>query len=713
MASRTSATPLAAIEAVVLDTETTSLDVAKARIVQIGAVRVGGGRIEEDAPFDRLVNPGEPIPEASTRVHRISTTDVAAERSFADLQGDLGKFIGTRMVIGHSIGFDLAVWRNELRRAGQKWHNPRALDTRLLAEIANPKLPGFSLETVAAWLNIEVAEERHSAIYDAVLTAKVFFALVPYLRAREIRTVAEAESACRKLTDSLTRQHQAGWVEPVRAPQGERSLAKIDSYPYRHRVREVMSSPPLIEDSAKSLAEVVAIMAERRVSSIFLADRFNPRDRAPLVGDVGIVTERDVLRAVARAGGDALARPVAEFMTRPIAVVPIDAFLYRAIGRMARMKIRHLGVLGTDGRLAGALSQRDLLRMRAEEAISLGDEIDCAANDIELAAAWSKLPTVAASLMAEGIAAHDVSGVISRELGALTRRAGQLAEARLVEEGRGRAPVAYSLLTLGSGGRGESLLASDQDNALVYAEGEPGGDIDQWFERYCEYTADILNAAGLPYCSGGVMARNPQWRGSLDTWRERIGTWVRRSRPEDLLSVDIFFDARVVHGDPTIGESLLVEAFDRAGEATDFAKLLAETAGDMRPPLTFLGGIKTVEGRVDLKVGGMLPVVSAARVLAIRHHVVARATADRLAGIRALGLGGDADLAHLADDHRLMMRLMLEQQLDDVEAGIPTSSRVAVKRLDREATDELKAAFGRIGHSGELTRSLLVSRKSG
>lgn len=708
MASRKSATPLVAINAVAIDTETTSLDTNKARFVQMGAVRLRNGRLNETDVFDTLVNPEDAIPEVSTRVHGITNADVRVARTFKEMHGDFERYVGQDIVIGHSVGFDLAIWRNEAKRAGVEWPAPRALDTRLLAEIANPRLPGFSLEIVTAWLGIE-EKNRHSALGDALLAARVFMGLVPHLRERNIRTVAEAEAACGKLSGALEEQVRAGWVEPVRSASGERSLAKIDSYPYRHRVKDVMSSPPLVAEDTITLGEAARLMTDRRVSSLFLAER-RPRDEERLpVGAFGVITERDVLRAVGRGGGAALDRPAFELASKPLAAVPEEAFLYRAIGRMARLKIRHLAVVDDANRLVGALSQRDLLKMRAEEAISLGDEIDTAEDEAELAAAWSKLPVVAASLVNEGVPAHDVAGVISRELGALTRRAAQLSSAKMLADGKGEAPCRYAVLVLGSGGRGESLLAADQDNAIVYEDGAPGEATDQWFEAFAVHMAHFLNAAGLPFCKGGVMAKNAQWRGSLDTWRDRIEGWVNRSKPEDLLAVDIFFDLRPIHGDVELGRALMEDAYRMGAQARDFAKLLAEAAGEHKPPLSFLGGIKTEEGRVDLKAGALLPIVSTARVLAIRHHVVARATADRIGAIRDKGLGAADDLSRLIEVHRMVLALVLTQQLDDVEHGVPLSAKVAVKRLTRAEADDLKTALGRLSHLSTMTKDLLFA----
>jgi hypothetical protein len=172
--------------------------------------------------------------------------------------------------------------------------------------------------------------------------------------------------------------------------------------------------------------------------------------------------------------------------------------------------------------------------------------------------------------------------------------------------------VDYAVLVLGSAGRGESLLAADQDNAIVYASGEPGGAEDQWFEALGIEIASILDAAGVPFCKGGVMARNAQWRMSVARWRSTIDGWVRRQRPQDLLNVDIFFDCVPVHGALALGEGIWNYAYEVGHGNPAFVKLLSELARDWRAPVTLFGNIRTdMKGRTDLKKGGLLPLFTA------------------------------------------------------------------------------------------------------
>jgi DNA polymerase-3 subunit epsilon/CBS domain-containing protein len=494
---------------------------------------------------------------------------------------------------------------------------------------------------------------------------------------------------------------------PVQAAR-ERTFSRIDSYPYRHRVREIMREPVQTVTADTPVREALSQLLRHGYSSIYVRPVHSDVHRL-FPHDVGIVTERDLMRALDTHGGEALDLPMERFMSQPIATVPADAFVYRAIGRMNRLKIRHLGATDESGFLVGSISARDLLRLRAGEAVSLGDEIDQADSVEALRAAWARLPEVAAALMAEKVSARAIASVISRELGALTRQATVIAERRMRAEGHGDPPCPYTIAVLGSGGRGESLLAMDQDNALFFAEGEPGGAEDRWFETLGTHVADILDAVGLPYCKGGVMGKNAAWRGSTQTWHERIASWIRRSKPEDLLSVDIFFDLRGVYGETALANRLRDLAFDHAKGQTDFIKLLVEAAGSLELGLNFFGGFRTERGRIDLKRTGLFGVVTAARALAIRYCLLQRSTTDRLAAVGDLGIGGSHDLQGYVDAVGVFLDLILAQQLSDLDQGLPPSNAVAIKPLTLYERQKLRGALEQVAQLEWFIRDLLFS----
>lgn len=474
-------------------------------------------------------------------------------------------------------------------------------------------------------------------------------------------------------------------------------LERLDSFPYRHRVREVMSAPVVTATPGMTLEDAARRMAAEKVSSVITLDAAG---RA-----AGILTERDLLHALGRRGAAAAAEPVAGFLTSPVHDIRADAFVYKALGRMMRRSVRHLVVVDPATRVAvGMLTGRALLRLRIGDTLQLGDALDLAETAQDMAAVRAELPELARLMLAEGVDALGVAAVISQVYCDMTRRAAELAEAAMAADGRGAAPAPWAMLVLGSGGRGESLLAPDQDNAIVH---DGGPDDDPWFEEVAARTADLLDAAGIPYCKGEVMATNPVWRHSLAGWEEQVLAWLRSSKPEALLMVDIFFDFVAVHGDFTLADRLRALAVERASQAPMFLGRMAAQIEDHQAPLGLFGGIRTREGRVDLKLGGLFPIVSGARTMALKLASPATATADRLAAARDAGSVTAEDFGNLRDAHRVVARAILDQQIADIAVGREPGPKVDPKRLNRRQQARLKDALRALEGLPLMTRDVV------
>jgi len=692
------AIPLVSLDAIAFDTETTGLDTSRARIIQLGAVKIERGQVNPARSFQQLVNPGEPIPAHSTRIHGIHDEDVAQAKQFSEVEPEFSDWLGDSVLVGYASGFDLAMLKREHQLAGLDWLAPRTLDVRYLVNILSPNLPDFSLDTITAWLGIE-AKDRHSALGDAVSTARVFLALLPLLRERGIRTLAEAERACQKFSKITADEVSLGWHEVHRTGKARKNslsaLSRIDSYPYRHRLRDLMNSPAIFVDTQEKLRNVLNTLTEYEISAVFVkptADHDEP----------GIITERDLLRTLNQGGIDAFDLPAVEIAQYPLHSLSADAFVYRALARMRRKNFRHLGVHDSRGNIVGALSSRDLLRQRADKALVLGDDIDQAEDAEAMSQVWGHIAEVANGLNQEGVDARDIAAVISRELCALTRQACKNAEADMLAEGSGPPPCDYAMLVLGSGGRGESLLAMDQDNAIVFAQGEPGGEQDRWFAELGSRVATMLDVAGVPYCKGNIMGSNADWRHSVAGWQATIETWIKRQTPDDFLNCDIFFDAACVHGNYDLANWVVDFAFERGSKSASFIKVMSINACNDRSPIGMFGRFKLKDGRMDLKKGGIMLVFSTARVLAIQHRVGKQSTPDRLHAVRDKYDNMLNTIDNLREAHRILFNTILHQQLLDLEAGIPPSNLIAPSALSASGRKQLKWALGQVPNVSNL-----------
>jgi signal-transduction protein with cAMP-binding, CBS, and nucleotidyltransferase domain len=279
--------------------------------------------------------------------------------------------------------------------------------------------------------------------------------------------------------------------------------------------------------------------------------------------------------------------------------------------------------------------------------------------------------------------------------------------ARCLAARPGPPPVPFTLLVMGSMGRGESLLRPDQDNGLVlgdYAEPERGR-VEAWFAAFADALAEGLAAAGFPLCTGGVMARNPQWRGRPSDWEAMFARWARQREGEALLLADIAFDFRAVAGvgaDAAAAATALRGALGRVVAATPaLLPALARQDSVLRVGLGFWGGFADNEPgpgtRTDLKLHGLMPLVAAARLATLQRPggaaMAETGTPARLAALVAAGALTEAEGAGLREAFGTVLGALLRQQLEDAEAGLPSGNLVDTATLTRAERTRLRDAL--------------------
>jgi CBS domain-containing protein len=354
--------------------------------------------------------------------------------------------------------------------------------------------------------------------------------------------------------------------------------------------------------------EVLGTMQRERVGSMVVTDAAG----AP----AGIFTTHDVLERVAvpQAPVDA---PISALMTpRPVALEE-EATLADAAIAMARHGIRHV-VVTRDGRLSGVISERDLFSLQRVGLARTAERIRLAARVQDLVAAAADIRELARHLLAHGLAAEPLTALISALNDNLTRRVIELAAQKHA------LPQAWCWLALGSEGRREQTFVTDQDNALIFSEGEPP-------LAFADEVNRNLDACGFPLCKGDIMARNPRWCLASAAWQRQFDEWIGNSDGEALLNASIFFDFRALAGDARLAGALRDSVLAQTRANSIFCRAMAQTALQARPPLGLIKDFSADE--LDLKLLGARPFVDAARVLALGAGSPETGTAARLRGV--------------------------------------------------------------------------------
>lgn len=437
-------------------------------------------------------------------------------------------------------------------------------------------------------------------------------------------------------------------------------------------------APPAFPPDAP-LSDALRAMAEARASAVLAVDA----DGRP----VGILTEQDVTRRVAfRLPPDA---PLSAAMTAPVTACAEDAGLWRAVALLRAGRLRHLPVLAADGRCIGMLHRAETLAAVSGRLLLHLDSL--AGDDAAVKAAQAG---VAAALLDEGVAARDVVSLVSGINIDLHRRVLDRCLAA-----HGAPPVPFTLLAMGSAGRGESLLRPDQDNGMILGDypDDEHQRVDAWFRAMAADFNAGLAAAGFPLCPGGIMAMNPLWRKTLPQWRRQMEIWAARRSGAALLFSDIAFDFRAIAGDVAPADALR-RHLARVLEASP--ALLAAMAGQnqsLTVGLTLFGGFTDDEPgpgtRTDLKLHGLMPLVAAVRLIALRDGVVETGTPARLVALAARGSLPGREAVELEAAFDLLLALLLRQQLADHATGLVPGNLVDTAAMSRGERGALRDAL--------------------
>jgi CBS domain-containing protein len=368
-------------------------------------------------------------------------------------------------------------------------------------------------------------------------------------------------------------------------------------------------------------------------------------------------------------------------MSAPAKTLPARTPLFEALSFMVRQGIHHLP-LEQDGRIVGLITDTVFMRQQTKSPLYLLRRLERTRNPGDLTGYGKELTGVAESLLLGGLGASEIGRSVSSLNDQLIRTLLRLGEERL-----GPPPTPYAWIVFGSEGRMEQALLTDQDNALIYQEDTPAAAV--YFEQLAAFVVDGLIQAGFPPCPGGYMATH--WRKPLSEWEQLFRRWLETPKPQELLEAQIFFDFRPVYGELSLEplERIVAQGADQG----IFLAQLAKASLQFRPPIGFFRQIKEEDGGVDIKKGGIAPIVSLARVYALEARSQAKGTVERLQAAARENKLSQEGAETLIEAFGFLMRLRLREQLSALRRGEPPSNKVPLESLSPLERRHLKEAF--------------------
>jgi CBS domain-containing protein len=249
---------------------------------------------------------------------------------------------------------------------------------------------------------------------------------------------------------------------------------------------------------------------------------------------------------------------------------------------------------------------------------------------------------------------------------------------------------------MGSEGRSEQTLVTDQDNGLIFAPA-PGTSIEDTRQTLLAIARRVnlaLDRAGYKLCPGEIMAGNPQWCLTLDEWRDRFAHWIDSGSPEALLHGSIFFDLRPLHGELALARELRRWLIEHAPRNPRFLHQMAANALKNRPPLGLLRDFKLdAGGMLDLKLNGTMPFVDAARIYSLAHSIDETNTERRLVCMGpALNIAAHETEAWISA-YQYVQGHRLRCQAEALAIGASAGNRLDPRKLHDFDREILKLAF--------------------
>ncbi|HSP00641.1 MAG TPA: DUF294 nucleotidyltransferase-like domain-containing protein [Thioalkalivibrio sp.] len=477
------------------------------------------------------------------------------------------------------------------------------------------------------------------------------------------------------------------------------------------RVRRLITRMPVMIEESATVQEAARLMSDSDVSSVLLlAPGGEDRDSDRIFTDVegrqwhlaGMVTDKD-LRARIVAEGMSAQTPLSAINHGHLITIQSDKSVYEAMLAMLRNNIQRLPVLHRR-RPVGVVHLADIVRYETNSSVYLVSNIFSRTNVKGLARLTPDIRSAFVRLVDAGATSQMIGNAMSSIGRSLMRRLVELAEAEM-----GPPPVPYCLMVHGSLARNDQSITTDQDNAMVLHDSFDPRQHDAYFKELAQRVSDGLDACGYPYCKGGIMATNTQWRQPLAQWKRYFQAWIAKPDPKRLLHSSIFFDLDTVYGEERFVEELQDLIATQAQQSPLFLAALARNALSRTPPLgLFRTFVMEQDGKhnnsINIKRRGVAPMNDVIRVHTLGVGSRAQNAFERLDDIDQAGAlpAGQTDKLRYALEFISIVRL--RHQADEIKHDHTPDNSIEPEHVSDTDRHNLKEAFQVLSNAQKFLR---------
>ena len=433
---------------------------------------------------------------------------------------------------------------------------------------------------------------------------------------REI--VQNNEKVYKFLKASFTSNHKIGAINaPINSLFNTPDDADTNAAYFTEIQPVEINKTPVVCSPKHSIKEAATQMSEQRVGSIVITENKLP---------IGIVTDKDLRIKVATGAFDILS-PITHIMSSPVQTFPESLSIAEAQIAMLSHKISHLCIT-EDGTpktsVIGVLSEHDIVVLHGNNPAVFIKEIKRATSTTQLREIRKKTTVLLQNYLDKNVPIYFVSRIIATINEHITEKIIQFSEGEMTY----KAPVPFTWLSLGSQGRREQLLMTDQDNALIFEDvpAEQQANVKTYFLSLATKITEKLQGVGFEYCPANMMARNPSWCLSLSDWKTQFKHWIHKPDSEAILKCTIFFDIHAIYGTKQLYQQLIDSIFIEIQKHEIFLNFLGKNALRNPPPLSFFRQFLVEQNgehkdQFDLKSRALMPLIDAARLLCLSLQI--------------------------------------------------------------------------------------------